>query len=147
MRKSIFWTNFCAVFWILGFSVVFIFQSTLNLKGPGTSGNSYRYAKSFTKVYSMKEVQFISERNSASLNIHTIVLKITFITKHELQWEIWYVCIYLIEKKLVNKVWCLTLVLYFHRIFYLLWQKKLCLFFLSENIFATKLGFNENPGK
>ena len=84
----------------------------------------------------MKEVLFISERNSASLKIHTIVLKITFITKHELQWETWYVCIWK-KKTLVNKVQCLTLVLHFHRIFYWLWQKKLCLFFYLR-IFLPK---------
>ena len=54
---------------------------------------------------------------------------------------------YVFEKKtLVNKVPSLTMVLYFHRIFYLLWQKKIMPFFLFENIFAKKLGFNENPG-
>ena len=46
---------------------------------------------------------------------------------------------YVFEKKtLVNKVQCLTLVLYFHSFFLLIVTKKNMPFFLFENIFAKK---------
>ena len=70
----------------------------------------------------MKEVLFISERNSASLKIHTIVLKITFFTKHELQWETWYV----FEKKNFSEQGSeFDNGLVLSQDFYLLWQKKI----------------------